>query len=161
MKSGRKVQAWGMGILLAAGLLPAHGEQFRGLHTMDSTGCHMTDGRFSAPTLVVAAELYHDVAFPRERSLQIIDVALSAGCSIEEPDELGSTPLVAAILVNEPELVRLLLQRGADPYRHISSSKSYMNGRDAFEFLALLQEKLPDENRQAVHTELERFRRER
>lgn len=158
MKSGRKVQAWGMGILLAAGLLPAHGEQFRGLHTTDSSGCHMTDGRSTAPTLVVAVELYHEGVFPRERSLQVIDVALSAGCSIEEPDEVGSTPLVAAILFNEPELARLLLQRGADPYRRMSSTKPYLNGRDAFGVLQLLQEKRPAENRQALRTELEHYR---
>lgn len=161
MKSGKKIQAWSLGVLLVAGLLPAHGEQFRGLRTTDSTGCHMTDGRSTAPTLVAAVELYHDGEFPRERGLQIIDVALSAGCSIDEADDVGSTPLVAAILYNEPELVRLLLQRGADPYRRISSPKPYMNGRDAFGFLALLQEKLPAENRQAVRAELERYRQER
>ena len=161
MKSGRKVQAWGMGILLAAGLLPAHGEQFRGLRTTDSTGCHMTDGRSTAPTLVTAVELYHDGVFPRERSLKIIDVALASGCGIDEPDEVGSTPLVAAILFNEPELVRLLLQRGADPYRRIVSPLKFTNGLDAFGFLARMQEKRPAENRQAIQTELERYRRER
>ena len=159
MKSGRKVQAWAGGILLAAGLLPAHGEQFRDLRTTDSTGCHTTDGRSTAPTLVTAVELYHDGEFPRERSLQIIDVALGSGCSIEEPDEVGSTPLVAAILYNEPELVRLLLQRGSDPYRRIASPKQYLNGLDAFGFLQLLQERLPAENRQAIRGELERYRR--
>jgi hypothetical protein len=88
-------------------------------------------------------------------------VALSAGCSIEESDEVGSTPLVAAILFNEPELVRLLLQRCSDPYRRITSPKPYLNGLDAFGFLQLLQERLPAENRQAIRGEFERYRQER
>ncbi|MOA31723.1 Ankyrin repeats (3 copies) [compost metagenome] len=108
---------------------------------------------------MTAVELYHDGVFPRERSLQVIDVALSAGCSIDEPDEVGSTPLVAAILFNEPELVRLLLQRGADPYRRIVSPLKFTNGLDAFGFLVQMQEKRPAENRQAIQTELERYRR--
>lgn len=148
----------GLGLVLVEGHVLAGEGGRSGIRTTDKTGCYLTDGSFTGPTIVLTAGLYHEPGFPRDRALQIIDVALAAGCSIEEPDEVGSTPLAAAILYNEPELVRFLLERGADPYLKLSSPKPYLDGRDAFEIVDFLMSKQPSQDRSAIQQVMSRYR---
>ncbi|SDS08174.1 hypothetical protein SAMN05216421_0872 [Halopseudomonas xinjiangensis] len=97
-----------VGLTLAVFGLPgselalAENEQHIQLRTTDETGCYITDGKFTSPTIGVAAGLYHEAWFPKERALRIINVALASGCDIGEPDDVGSTPLIASIIYNEP-----------------------------------------------------------
>jgi hypothetical protein len=133
-----------------SGWSQAQGKQIPRLHSTDATGCYLTDGSFVGPTVVLATGLYHDAWIPRHRVLTVIDMALASGCSIEEPDEVGSTPLVAAILYNEPELVKYLLDNGADPFRSLISVKPYLNGRNAFQILEYLMENQTSQDRTQI-----------
>ncbi len=127
-----------------------------GLRTKDKNPCRLTDGRgFEAPTIVLMTGAYDKLSKDKIALLKVIDTAINAGCDIDEPDELGLSPLNAAILYNEPALVERFLQAGADPYRRIVSSRASIDGLDAFEFLHRLMTKAPSQNRQAVASLLE------
>lgn len=128
------------------------------LRATDETGCYLTDGVVTGPTIVLAAGLYHESEFPKEIALAILRTALSSGCSINEPDEIGSTPLVAAILYNEPDLTKLLLDSGANPHLKISSSKKYLDGRDAFQILEFLIANQPSKDRRDLRRLLDQYK---
>ncbi len=82
-----------------------------GLRTTDASGCRLTDGRgFEAPTIVLMAGAYDKLTQVRP-----FDTAIASGCDVDEADELGLSPLNAAILYSQPILVERFLQAGADP----------------------------------------------
>ncbi|MGM3386878.1 hypothetical protein KXR94_04385 [Stutzerimonas stutzeri] len=119
----------------------------------------MTDGKdFEAPTIVLMTGAYDKLSGDKVVVLKVLDTAINAGCDIDEPDELGFSPLNAAILYNEPVLVERFLQAGADPYRRIVSSKASIDGLDAFEFLHMLQTRAPSQDRTALRVVLDRYR---
>lgn len=143
--------------ILAAGSACAEPANPLGLHTTDASGCRLSDGRgFEAPTIVLMAGAYDKLPPNAAVALKVIDVAIKAGCDIDEPDELGFSPLNAAILYNEPVLVERFLRAGADPHRKIVSPRASINGLDSFEFLHLLETKAPSQNREALRNVLER-----
>ncbi len=130
-----------------------------GLRTKDGNVCRLTDGKdFEAPTIVLMTGAYDKLSGDKVVVLKVIDTATNAGCDIDEPDELGFSPLNAAILYNEPVLVERFLQAGADPYRRIVSSKASIDGLDAFEFLHMLIAKVPSQDRTALRAVLGRYR---
>jgi hypothetical protein len=130
-----------------------------GLRTKDKNACRLTDGRgFEAPTIVLMAGAYDKLSSEKVFVLKVIDTAISAGCNIDEPDELGLSPLNAAILYNEPVLVERFLRAGADPYRKIVSSRTSIDGLDAFDFLRLVMTKAPSQDRTALLAILDRYR---
>lgn len=127
-----------------------------GLRTKDKNPCRLTDGRgFEAPTIVLMAGAYDKLTQEAAVVLKVIDTAIASGCDVDEADELGLSPLNAAILYNEPILVERFLQAGADPQRRIVSTKASINGLDSFEFLRLLESKAPSQDRTAVRRRLE------
>lgn len=129
-----------------------------GLRTKDKNPCRLTDGRgFEAPTIVLMTGAYDKLSKDKVAVLKVIDTAINAGCDIDEPDELGLSPLNAAILYNEPVLVEHFLQAGADPYRRIVSSRASIDGLDAFEFLHMLMNKVPNQDRTPLRAVLERY----
>jgi len=130
-----------------------------GLRTKDKNPCRLTDGRgFEAPTIVLMTGAYDKLSKDKVAVLIVIDTAINAGCDIDEPDELGFSPLNAAILYNEPVLVERFLQAGADPYRRIVSSRASIDGLDAFEFLHMLMNKAPSQDRAGLRTVLDQYR---
>ena len=52
----------------------------------------------------------------RATSRAMVTALIAAGADVDAPDQLGKTPLMK-LIHGEPELVRLLLQAGADPNR--------------------------------------------
>jgi len=70
------------------------------------------------------AGAFREPSLGPETALKIIDVAIGAGCDIDEPDALGLSPLNAAILYNEPVLVRRFLEGGANPYAKSSAKRN-------------------------------------
>lgn len=115
-----------------------------GLETTDASGCYLTDGNESFPTIGAMVAAFGTPGLRSEVVLEIISIAAKSGCNIHTPDSAGLSPLNAAILFNEPDLVSLLLGYGADPYRKITSSKESLNGLDSFAFIELLIKKKQD-----------------
>lgn len=131
-----------------------------GLHLTDDTGCYVSDGESVTPTIVLMTAAYNRPALDNGEVLDIINTAITAGCRIDEADEMGMSPLNAAILYNEPELVALFLRNGADPYLKISSAKPSVDQLNSFGFLELLARSMPDIDRNAVRRELLHYREE-
>ncbi len=129
-----------------------------GLQLTDETGCYVTDGDFVTPTIVLMTGAYNRPSLDNGEVLGIINTAIAAGCRIDEADEMGMSPLNAAILYNEPELVALFLRNGADPYLKISSAKPSIDQLNSFEFLDLLGKSMPSIDRKAVRRELLRYK---
>jgi len=82
-----------------------------------------------------------------DRSMRrdVIQFLIAKGLSVNGISNFdGLTPLHAAILLNEPDLVQLLIESGAD------KGKKAENGMDAMSFLALLEVKNPDIDRKKI-----------
>jgi len=60
-----------------------------------------------------ATALHHAVACPD--ALEIVPLLLEKGADIDATDDLGFTALISAVVNDKPDLVRLMLDRGADP----------------------------------------------
>ena len=124
-----------------------------GLETTDSSGCYVTDGKgMVAPTITVMVEAYgKHPRLSNDRILSVIQVASNAGCDMHVTDNVGLTPLNAAILFNEPELVSFLISKGSDPKKIIRSPKQYLNGLNSYQLLELLINKDKATNRDSIH----------
>lgn len=131
-----------------------------GLQLTDDTGCYISDGGFVTPTIVLMTGAYNRPALDNDEVLDIINTAITAGCRIDEADEMGMSPLNAAILYNEPDLVALFLRKGADPYLKIASAKPSIDQLNSFEFLELLSKSMPEIDRTTVWLELSSYREE-
>lgn len=76
----------------------------------------------------------------------IVDKLISLGVDVNGASKIdGLTPLNAAILLNDPPLVKLLLDRGADP-----SHKGRPNGFNATEYIQFLERKNDGIDRGAI-----------
>lgn len=115
-----------------------------GLETTDDSGCYITNGEFVAPTIGLMVSAYDDPAIRNDVVIAIIEVAIAAGCDISEADSVGLSPLNAAILFNQPKLVKLLLERGANPERPIVSSRESLNGKNSYQLIDYLVSKGKD-----------------
>ena len=62
-----------------------------------------------------------------------VEALLQGGASINVSDQTGETPLIAAVHARNVGLVRLLLEKGADPDRNDNSGRS---ARDYMELMA-------------------------
>ena len=77
---------------------------------------------------------------------RLIGLFIDRGIDINLPSAIdGLPPIQAAILLNDPSLVRLLLDRNASIGR-----KNTLNGLNAMEFLDFIQAKTPSTDRTAV-----------
>ncbi|SDH73655.1 hypothetical protein SAMN05216588_1075 [Pseudomonas flavescens] len=136
----------------------AHGEDARqdhGLQVMDERGCVLGNASMQAPTLTLMAAAYGESPARKAMALTQMKEALEAGCPVDEPDQIGLSALNGAILYDEPEVVKLLLEGGADPRRKIVSPKTTLNGLDSFAFLELLGKRDGKRDRNAIRTLLE------
>ncbi|MGD8569280.1 MAG: hypothetical protein PVJ39_14430 [Gammaproteobacteria bacterium] len=84
---------------------------------------------------------------------RLLDFFIAKGMDVNSKSRIdGLTPLQAAILLNDHNLVAYLLKKGADP-----SIPDRDNGMTAREFLKLLTEKKPDVDRSLVRKELNSY----
>jgi ankyrin repeat protein len=60
-----------------------------------------------------ATALHHAVTC--HEAMEIIPLLLEKGADIDSADDAGFTALISAVVNDKPDLVRLLLDRGADP----------------------------------------------
>ncbi|AEF21121.1 hypothetical protein [Pseudomonas fulva] len=137
--------------LLVAGA--AHAEDVQkdhGLQPMDERGCVLGNAGMQAPTLTLMAAAYGESEARKDMALKQMKQALEAGCPVDEPDQMGLSALNGAILYDEPVLVKLLLEHGANPKRKIVSPKTTLNGLDSFAFLDLLDKRDGKRDRKAI-----------
>ncbi|KAB0551076.1 hypothetical protein F7R01_07720 [Pseudomonas argentinensis] len=137
--------------LLAAGV--AHADDLQkdhGLQVMDERGCVLGNAGMQAPTLTLMAAAYGESEARKDMALAQMKQALEAGCPVDEPDQMGLSALNGAILYNEPVLVKLLLDHGADPKRKIVSPKTTLNGLDSLGFLNVLDKRDGKRDRKAI-----------
>lgn len=91
---------------------------------------------------LVVEHSYSLFGFSQQEVEKELIQALQRGCSTEEHDLTGLTPLQAAIMFNDAEMAEILLKHGADPYalldRGGKSSKAH--GKNSFEFFELLEQ---------------------
>ena len=114
-----------------------------GVEYSDAKECHIKiEGQDK--TLPVIHALIASRGLPGSNAAELriaIGTAIANGCDLNEPDIAGLQPLNAAILFNDAEIVALLLEKGADPYRPIHKADSPIDGMNSFQFLEKIQEK--------------------
>jgi len=63
---------------------------------------------------------------------------IKQGCSVDVLDEEGMTPLHSAVLFNQPDLVKFLLENGADMRKKISRPGKRVDGMQPLKFAKFL-----------------------
>ncbi len=106
----------------------------------------MHEGR-EEPAIALTASAYDIPAYDKQETLNLISAFLAHGCSIEEPDSAGTSPVNVAVLLAEPDLLRFMLKAGANPSVKISGSRPWTNGNNSVEFAELLNKVSPSEQR--------------
>ncbi len=137
-------------LLVASAARAEDVQKDHGLQAMDERGCVLGNAGMQAPTLTLMAAAYSESEARKEMALAQMKQALEAGCPVDEPDQMGLSALNGAILYNEPVLVKLLLEQGANPKRKIVSPKTTLNGLDSFAFLDLLDKRDGKRDRKAI-----------
>ncbi|WP_155952561.1 hypothetical protein [Pseudomonas sp. URMO17WK12:I4] len=137
-------------LLVASAALAEDVQKDHGLQPMDERGCVLGNAGMQAPTLTLMAAAYGESEARKDLALKQMKQALEAGCPVDEPDQMGLSALNGAILYDEPVLVKLLLEHGANPKRKIVSPKTTLNGLDSFAFLDLLDKRDGKRDRKAI-----------
>lgn len=92
------------------------------------------DGKSGALIPFLAA-VYNEKGFKTEKVTKHIKSAVTRGCDVNSTDQAGFSALNAGILFNEPGLVRLMLDLGANPQLPISNDSKVFAGLNSFEFI--------------------------
>jgi uncharacterized protein len=109
-----------------------------GRHGADPNA-HAAGGKGATPLITVVEAFFEDL--DKKRCAQLVRLLVQAGARIDEPDDRGDTPLALAAVNNAPELVKLLLELGANPSLRLRSGKTaadYARERGSHEMAALL-----------------------
>lgn len=102
------------------------------------------------PAVALTASAYDLPSANKQEVLTLIDEFLARGCSIEQPDSQGTSPVNVAVLTAEPELLRHLLSAGGDPSVRITGARPWANGKNSVEFARVLYKVEPSEQRKKV-----------
>ncbi|KIQ06151.1 MULTISPECIES: ankyrin repeat domain-containing protein [Pseudomonas] len=129
----------------------AHADELSGIRkAADSGECVvMHEGR-EEPAIAWTASAYNIPAYDKQNTLKLISAFIAHGCSIEEPDSAGMSPVNVAVLLAEPDLLRFMLKAGANPSARISGSRPWANGKNSIEFAELLNKISPSEQRKEI-----------
>lgn len=129
----------------------AHADELSGIRkAADSGECVvMHEGR-EEPAVALTASAYNIPAYDKQNTLTLISAFIAHGCSIEEPDSAGTSPVNVAVLQGEPDLLRFMLKAGANPSVRISGSRPWANGKNSIEFAELLNKVSPSEQRKEI-----------
>jgi uncharacterized protein len=110
---------------------------------------HAAGGKGATPLITVVEAFFEDL--DKKRCAQLVQLLVQAGARIDEPDDRGDTPLALAAVNNFPELVKLLLELGADPSLRLKSGKTaadHARERGSHEMAALLDRAVSDKTRE-------------
>ena len=102
------------------------------------------------PSVALAASAYDLPSSDKQVVLGLISAFLAHGCSIEQPDSAGMSPVNVSVLTAEPELLRYLLKAGANPSLRITGSRPWANGKNSAEFAQALNKVSPSARRADV-----------
>ena len=84
--------------------------------------------------------------FENDKIFQVSDILIKKGYDINETSEKGLTPLHSAVIINEPELVIYLLERGSDQQIKVTNTKSKIEGMAALELAEYLSKTKENES---------------
>lgn len=112
--------------------------------------CRILHQGISQPAIALAASAYDLPEVEPAAVIRLLQRFIAQGCSIQEADSAGISPVNVPILTGQPELLKFLLDHGADPYRPISRSKSWANGKNSF----ALAERVYQSKKQPVGLEI-------
>jgi hypothetical protein len=104
------------------------------------------------PSVALTASAYDLPSSDKQEVLRLISAFLAHGCSIEQPDSAGMSPVNVSVLTAEPELLRYLLKAGADPSLRITGSRPWANGKNSVEFAQALNKASPSARREILNS---------
>ena len=104
----------------------------------DSRECSVTHEGRREPVVALTASAYDLPGVDKQEVIGLLDRFLAYGCSIQEPDRQGMSPINVAILIAEADLLLYLLKAGGDPEQKITGSRPWANGRNSIEFAQAL-----------------------
>ncbi|WP_416637941.1 hypothetical protein [Pseudomonas sp. OHS18] len=105
------------------------------------------------------ATAYSLSSVEKSEVINLIEMQVANGCSLEAADSEGTSALNVAILKGEPELLDHLLKMGADPMLKIRSKRRWANGLNSYEFAALLYKHESSDRRRGVVRTLDEYQR--
>lgn len=116
----------------------------------DKGECTVTHEGRAEPAVALTASSFDLPNIDQREVLNLLSRFLAQGCSIEATDSQGTSPVNVAVLTAEPELLRFLLEAGADPAVRISHSRPWANGKNSLEFAQLLDKVKPSPRRKQI-----------
>lgn len=124
----------------------------------DDKQCHYAIGEDEAGNIVnMLIAAHSQPGIDSETVLSALNEALKRGCSLNELDRAGLSPLAAAVLFNDADMVRFLLKHGADTSIKIHRPDSLVNGMNTFEFFDWLMINAAKKNDMRDRTEIQKI----
>ena len=137
--------------LVLLNLKLAHADELSGIRKAADLGeCTVIHEGRKEPAIAWTASAYNIRAYDKQDTLNLISAFIAHGCSIEEPDSAGTSPINVAVLLAEPDLLHFILKAGANPSARISESRPWANGKNSIEFAELLNKVSPSEQRKEI-----------
>lgn len=129
----------------------AHADELSAIRVAADNGeCFVIHEGRQEPSVALTASAYDLPSSDKREVLKLISAFLAHGCSIEQSDSAGMSPVNVAVLTAEPELLRYLLKAGADPSLRITGSRPWANGKNSVEFAQALNKVNPSAQRAEV-----------
>lgn len=137
--------------ILLLGASSAHADDLSAIRAAASNGdCYVTHEGRREPTIALTASAYDLPDSDKQEVQALISAFVEHGCSVDQPDSAGMSPINVSVLTAEPELLRFLLKVGANPSKRISGSRPWANGKNSVEFAQALNKIKPSAQRAEV-----------
>lgn len=120
------------------------------LKTTEGMPCHLQYLGQTEPVIAFVASAFDVLGVDLASTLAALKYNLDNGCSIEEEDSAGTSPLNVAVLIGSPEMLTFFLDEGADPTKIISRARPYANGKNSYQFAQLLHQLDPTAERAKI-----------
>lgn len=129
----------GLALLMLSETGSAVADDLSGIRSAaDSRECRISHEGAQEPAVALTASAYDLPEVNKQEVIDLLGRFLAYGCSIQEPDSQGMSPINVAILTAEPDLLFYLLKEGGDPRQQITGSRPWANGKNSVEFAMAL-----------------------
>lgn len=125
---------------------------------VDSKGCMLSNGGETVPTISFIVGAYVEENFPKSKIKLLLKDAEIRGCDVNAYDARGHTALHMAVLDGSLDVVKALLELGADPSLEIKRPGSVMNGVDVYTYAQMLARDRPSDSRWQVIDALDTYK---